>query len=171
MEKHKLTPMYKYEHMRLVARQDHGFVRQEKNAKDYYLAGVSIEGPQSLSQRSTGREESNRDSQLDRNTMQETRRVKREVTITAGVLRPRYLRTYARLAPVNRAKEARLRLDRNHRFDEGASRRLTNEPGGGRRKKVDQCLIEIKCRRSDGRCGLKWNVVLKFFVWRLSLAR
>ena len=110
MEKYKLTPMYKYEHMRLVARQDHGFVRQEKNAKDYYLAGVSIEGPQSLSQRSTGREESNRDPQLDRNTMQETR-------ITAGVLRPRYLRTYARPAPVNRAKEARLRLDRNHRFD------------------------------------------------------
>ena len=31
--------------------------------------------------RSTGREESNRDSMLDRNTMQETRRVKREVTI------------------------------------------------------------------------------------------
>ena len=66
--------MYKYEHMRLVARQDHGFVRQEKNAKNYYLAGVSIEGPQSLSQRSTGREESNRDSQLDRNTMQETKK-------------------------------------------------------------------------------------------------
>ena len=142
MEKHKLTPMYKYEHMRLVARQDHGFARQEKNAKDYYLAGVSIEGPRSLSQRSTGREESNRDSQLDRNTMRETRRVKREVTITAGVLRPRYLRTYARPAPVNRAKEARLRLDRNRRFDEGASRMLTNEPRGGRRKKVDQCLTE-----------------------------
>ena len=66
----KLTPMYKYEHMRLVARQDHGFVRQE-SAKLYYLAGVSIKGPQSLSQRSPGREESNRDSQLDRNTMRE----------------------------------------------------------------------------------------------------
>ena len=117
MKKHKLTPMYKYEHMRLVARQDHGFVRQEKNAKDYYLAGVSIEGPQSLSQRSTSREESNRDSQLDRNTMREAGGVKREATITAGVLRPRYLRTYARPAPVNRAKEARLRLDRGHGFD------------------------------------------------------
>ena len=56
VEKHKLTPMYKYELMRLVGRQDHGFARQEKNAKDYYPAGVSIEGPQSLSQRSTGRE-------------------------------------------------------------------------------------------------------------------
>ena len=55
-----------------------------EKCKDFYLAGVSIEGPQSLSQRSTGREESNRDSQLDRNTMRETRRVKREVTITAG---------------------------------------------------------------------------------------
>ena len=65
-------------------------------------------------------EESNWDSQLDRNTLQEARKVKREVTITAGVLRPRYLRTYARPAPVNRAKEARLRLDRNHRFDKGA---------------------------------------------------
>ena len=77
----------------------------KRRAKDYYLAGVSIKGPQSLSQRSTGKEESNRDSQLDRNTMQETRRVKQKVTITAGVLRPRYLRTYARPAPVNRAKE------------------------------------------------------------------
>ena len=131
--------MYKYEHMRLAARQDHGFVRQEKNAKDYSVAGVSIEGPQSLSQRSTGREESNRDSQLDN---AETRSVKREVTITAGVLRPRYLRTYARPAPVNRGKEARLRLDRNHRFDEGTSRMRTDEPRGGRRKKVDQRLIE-----------------------------
>ena len=65
-------------------------------------------------------EEFNRDSQLDRNTMQETRKVNQEVTITAGVLRPRYLRTYARPAPVNRAKEARLRLDRNHQFDKGA---------------------------------------------------
>ena len=89
-----------------------------KSAKDYYRAGVSIEGPQSLSQRSTGREESNRDSQLDRNTMRETGGVKREATITAGVLRPRYLRTYARPAPVNRAREARLRLDRGHGFDE-----------------------------------------------------
>ena len=79
-------------------------------------------------------EESNRDSQLDRNTMQETRKVKREVTITAGVLRPRYLRTYARPAPVNRAKEARLRLDRNHRLDEGAWRKLTDELGCGRRR-------------------------------------
>ena len=122
--KHKLTPMYKYEHMRLVARQDHGFVRKEKNAKDYYRAGVSIEGPQSLSQRSTGREESNRDSQLDRNTMRDVGGVKREATITAGVLRPRYLRTYARPAPVNRAKEARLRLDRGHGFDEGYCSRV-----------------------------------------------
>ena len=98
-----------------------------EKSKGLLSAGVSIEGPQSLSQRSTGREESNRDLQLDRNTMQETRRV----------LRPRYLRTYARPAPVNRAKEARLRLDRNHRFDEGASKMLNNEPGGGRRKKID----------------------------------
>ena len=89
-----------------------------ENAKDYYRAGESIEGPQSLSQRSTGREESNRDSQLDRNTMRESGRVKREATITARLLRPRYLRTYARPAPVNRAKEARLRLDRGHGFDE-----------------------------------------------------
>ena len=37
---------------------------QEKNAKDYYLAGVSIEGPRGLSQRSTGGEEFNRNSQL-----------------------------------------------------------------------------------------------------------
>ena len=124
VKKHKLTPMYKYEHMRLVARQDHGFVRQEKSAKDYYRAGVSIEGPQSLSQRSTGREESNRDSQLDRNTMRDAEGVKREATITAGVLRPRYLRTYARPAPVNRAKEARLRLDRGHGFDEGDCSRV-----------------------------------------------
>ena len=90
-----------------------------KSAKDYYRAGVSIEGPQSLSQQSTGREESNRDSQLDRNTMRE-KSVKREATITAGVLRPRNLRTYARPAPVDRAKEARLRLDRGHGFDEEA---------------------------------------------------
>ena len=34
---------------------------------------------------------------------------KREATITAGALCPRYLRTYARPAPVNRAKRARLR--------------------------------------------------------------
>ena len=46
------------------------------------------------------------------------RGVKREATITAGVLRPRYLRTYARPAPVNRAKRARLRLDRGPGFDE-----------------------------------------------------
>ena len=77
-----------------------------------------IGGPQSLSRQSTGREESNRDSQLDRNTMREAGGVKREATITAGVLRPRYLRTYARPAPVNRAKEARLRLDRGHGFGE-----------------------------------------------------
>ena len=51
--------------MRLVARQDHGLYGK-RNAKDYYPAGISIEGPQSLFQRSTGREESNRDSQLDR---------------------------------------------------------------------------------------------------------
>ena len=44
--------------------------------------------------------------------------VKREATITAGVLRPRYLKTYARPAPVNRAKRARPRLDRGQRFDE-----------------------------------------------------
>ena len=50
--------------------------------------------------------------------MREVEGVKREATITAGVLRPRYLRTYARPAPVNRAKEARLRLDRGHGFDE-----------------------------------------------------
>ena len=90
----------------------------KRNAKDYYLAEVSIKGPQSLSRQSTGREESNRHSQLDRNTMREAEGVKQEATITAGVLRPRYLRTYARPAPVNRAKEARLRLDRGHMFDE-----------------------------------------------------
>ena len=76
-----------------------------------------VGGPQSLSQRSTGKGESERDPQLDRNTKRETRGVKREATITAGVLRPRYLRTYARPAPVNRAKGARLRLDRGQRFD------------------------------------------------------
>ena len=44
-------------------------------------------------------------------------KVKRGATITAGVLRPRYLKTYARPAPVDRAKGARLRLDRGRRFD------------------------------------------------------
>ena len=76
-----------------------------------------IEGPKSLSRRSTGAGEFERDSQLDCNTKRKKGEVKREATITAGVLRPRYLRTYARPAPVNRAKRARLRLDRGQRFD------------------------------------------------------
>ena len=112
------THMYKHEHMRLVARQDHGFVRtarktQRVTIKQDYRYG----DPQSLSQRSTGKEESNRDPQLDCNAMREARGVKRVATITAGVLRPRCPRTYARPAPVNRAKEARPRLDRGQRFD------------------------------------------------------
>ena len=118
------SPLYKHEHMRLVRRQDQGFVH--RTAKSYYQAGVSNHCPRSLSQRSTGAGEFDRDPQLDRNTKRE-KRVKQEVTITAGVLRPRYLRTYVRPAPVNRAKEARLRLDRDHRNDEGASKRKTNE--------------------------------------------
>ena len=73
-----------------------------------------IKGSKSLSQQSTGAGEFERDSQLDCVKKGE---VKREATITAGVLRPRYLRTYARPAPVNRAKRARLRLDRSQRFD------------------------------------------------------
>ena len=43
-------------------------------------------------------------------------KVKREATITAGVLHPRYLKTYARPAPVNRATGATLRLDRSQRL-------------------------------------------------------
>ena len=77
--------MYKHEHMRLVGRQDHGFVREKKTQRVTIKQEYQIEGPQSLSRRSTGKEESNRDSQLDRNTMREPRRVKREATITAGV--------------------------------------------------------------------------------------
>ena len=38
-----------------------------------------VEGSRSLSRRSTGKEESNRDSQLDRDTMREPRRVKRDI--------------------------------------------------------------------------------------------
>ena len=32
----------------------------------------------------------------------------------------------------------------------------------------EKLTIEKRCQRADGRCGLKWNVVLKFFSWRLS---
>ena len=77
--------------------------------------------------------------------MRENGGVKREATITAGVLRPRYLRTYARLAPVNRAKGARLRLDRGPGFDE--------EDVDNGEKRVDGKLL----------VGLESNIM----VWKL----
>ena len=114
--------MYTQQHesMRLVGRQDHGFVPKTKNARSYYQAGVSrrrSRKPVPAKHRQWGvraRPDSWTVTQSKRDEM-----VKREATITAGVLRPRYLRTYARPAPVNRAKGARLGLDRSQRFDEG----------------------------------------------------
>ena len=79
------SPLYKHEHMRLVRRQDQGFVY--RTAKSYYQAGVLNHCPRSLSQRSTGAGEFDRDPQLDRNTKRE-KRVKQEVTITSRSLAP-----------------------------------------------------------------------------------
>ena len=54
-KKQVLTPMHKYEHMRLVARQDHGFVRQEKNARitieqEYQCGRQEVSNERRLSQ-------------------------------------------------------------------------------------------------------------------------
>ena len=129
-------------------KQDHGFVREKKTQRVTIKQEYQIEGPQSLSWRSTSKKESNRDSQLDRNTMLEPRRVKREATITAGVLRPRQLRTYARLTPVNRVKRARLRLDRN------VTMRGRGGKPGGRLRLRRSCFTGLALCSYTECCGL-----------------
>ena len=62
------TPLYKHEHMRLVARQDHGFVQRERTQRVTIKQEYRIKGSRSMSQRSTGAGEFERDSQLDHNT-------------------------------------------------------------------------------------------------------
>ena len=67
-------PLHKHELMRLVARQDHGFVQKERTQRVTIKQEYRIKGPRSLSQRSTGAGEFERDSQLDRNTKREQKR-------------------------------------------------------------------------------------------------
>ena len=68
------TPLYKHEHMRLVARQDHGsYWKKKKTQRVAIKREYRIKGPMSLSQLSTGAGEFERNSQ-DRNTKRERRR-------------------------------------------------------------------------------------------------
>ena len=112
------TPLYKHELMRLVERQDHGFVRRRERKELLSSRSIASKVPGACP-----REVQAQGSLSETHSWTVTQSgnkggVKREATITAGVLRPRYLRTYARPAPDNRAKGARLRLDRGQRFDQ-----------------------------------------------------
>ena len=99
------TPLYKHELMRLVATMDSCKRRERKELLSSRSIASKVLGACPSEAQAQGSLSETHSWTVTQSGNK--RGVKREATITAG-LRPRSLRTYARPAPVNRAKGARL---------------------------------------------------------------